>query len=143
MLKKAICTLLLSGMPFVANMALAVEGQFSEFSDSSLVSDNTAPIDINTATAEQLMTLKGIGKKKAQAIIQYRDTHHGFRSIEELDNVKGIGSKLLGANLARITIHTVTTSQNIRIEQSQLSKESPNISEYPYSSYEKCSGNGR
>ena len=44
MLKKAICTLLLSGMPFVANMALAVEGQFSEFSDSSLVSDNTAPI---------------------------------------------------------------------------------------------------
>lgn len=140
MLKKAICTLLLSGMPFVANMALAVEGQFSEFGDSSLVSDNTAPIDINTATAEQLMTLKGIGKKKAQAIIQYRDTHHGFRSIEELDNVKGIGSKLLGANLARIVIGS-TDHENLLQQESGKSNSSLTlISKQPNYSYENCSG---
>ncbi len=143
MLKKAVCTLLLSGMPFVANMALAVEGQFSEFSDSSLISDNTASIDINTATAEQLMTLKGIGKKKAQAIIQYRETHNGFRHIEELDNVKGIGAKLLGANLARITINGINTSQNVRMEQNQVNNVYAIPHEYPHTSYEKCSGNGQ
>jgi len=50
------------------------------------------------------MTLKGIGKKKAQAIIAYREEHNGFRQIEELDNVKGIGPKLLSANLNRLTL---------------------------------------
>ena len=107
MLKKAIFVLLLSGLPFIANMALAVENQITEFSDSAIVIGDQTPIDLNTATAEQLMTLKGIGKKKAQAIIIYREKHHGFQRIEELEQVKGIGPKLLGSNLARLTINNM------------------------------------
>ncbi len=106
MARKAIFTLLLSGLPFIANMALAVENQITGLNNDAIISSDEEPVDLNTATAEQFMTLKGVGKKKAEAIIHYRQQHGGFRSIEELDAVKGIGPKLLAANLARLTIHS-------------------------------------
>ncbi len=51
--------------------------------------------DINTATKSELMSLKGIGAKKAEMIIKYRKEHGKFKSIDELTKVKGIGPKLL------------------------------------------------
>ncbi len=55
------------------------------------------PININTATLEQLMTLPGIGETYARRIIAYREKHGAFRSIGELMNVDGIGEKRLEA----------------------------------------------
>lgn len=49
-------------------------------------------VNINTASAEQLCTLKGIGKSTAQNIINYRNQHGNFETIEDLKNVKGIKS---------------------------------------------------
>lgn len=50
-------------------------------------------ININSATLEQLKELQGIGDQKAKEIINYRDENNGFKSIEDLKNVKGIGEK--------------------------------------------------
>lgn len=52
-------------------------------------------ININTATNEQFATVKGIGVKKAQAIIDYRKEHGNFVSLDDLMNVKGIGEGTL------------------------------------------------
>lgn len=51
-------------------------------------------INLNTATIEQLMELKGIGEKTAGKIIEYRKQHH-FKAVDELVNVKGVGEKTL------------------------------------------------
>ena len=62
-----------------------------------------ASVDINTASVKELSTLKGIGKKKAEAIVAYRETHC-FKSIDELTKVKGIGKKLLQKNKNEIKV---------------------------------------
>lgn len=61
-------------------------------------------IDLNKADASALIgSFKGIGKKRADAIIAYRDSHHGFKSIEELAEVKGIGQHFMTANREKLT----------------------------------------
>jgi competence protein ComEA len=49
------------------------------------------PIQLSSATAEQLDALPGIGPATAQKILDYRAEHGAFRSVEELDDVSGIG----------------------------------------------------
>lgn len=53
-----------------------------------------AAVNINTASKDELATLKGIGAKKAEAIVDYRTKHGKFQSIEDLKKVNGIGTKL-------------------------------------------------
>ena len=66
--------------------------------------ENMAPININTATQELLELLPGIGPKKAAAIIQYRQEIGGFRCVEELLEISGIGEKTLEKLLPYITV---------------------------------------
>jgi competence protein ComEA len=55
-------------------------------------SSPSAPLDLNTATAEQLDTLPGIGPVTAQKILDYRQAHGPFHSVAELEGVPGIGA---------------------------------------------------
>lgn len=53
------------------------------------------PIDLNRADAQQLMQLPGIGEVKAAAILAYRAEHGAFRTVEELDEVRGISTRMV------------------------------------------------
>ncbi len=59
-------------------------------------------VDINSANAEELATLKGIGAKKAERILKYRETKC-FKDIQALKEIKGIGKKILKKNSGNIS----------------------------------------
>ena len=61
-------------------------------------------INVNTATAEELTTLPGIGQARAKAILSYRTEKGGFRSIEELKEIEGIGDKMFERIKDRVRI---------------------------------------
>jgi competence protein ComEA len=50
-----------------------------------------AALNINTATQSELEGVKGLGPEKSKAIIKYRETHGNFKTLDDLDNVKGFG----------------------------------------------------
>jgi competence protein ComEA len=62
------------------------------------------PVNLNTATLEQLDTLDGVGPATAKKILDYRTEHGGFGSVEELDQIPGIGEKRLAALRERVRV---------------------------------------
>lgn len=64
-----------------------------------------APVDINTADAAALAeAIKGVGPKKAEAIVAYRKEHGPFKSVDDLTKVPGINTKLLENNRQNMTV---------------------------------------
>lgn len=61
-------------------------------------------IDINTATFDELVSLKGIGKKKANKILQYRKKHKCFKDLKEFKKVKGIKKKTIKKNKNNLVV---------------------------------------
>ena len=89
-MSRALCVLL------VAVCLCAVSTDASAQSKASSGKAAAAPVSVvnlNTATASQIATLPGIGETAAQRIIEYREKNGGFKKVEELMNVKGIGEK--------------------------------------------------
>ena len=71
------------------------------------------PVDINTATAEQLSdSLQGVGPQKAAAIVAYREQNGPYRSPADLTKVKGIGESLLEKNRGLISFGQTEAAAN-------------------------------
>ena len=86
---------------------------FSSISSAENTKDNNVTlnttqaldrIDINVADSKVLSLLKGVGMKKAQAIIKYRNENGKFISVNDLLNVNGIGEKIIAQNKTKLTI---------------------------------------
>lgn len=69
-----------------------------------VVSAGDKLVNINTATAEELATAKGIGDAKAEAIVAYREQNGPFKSVDDLTQVKGIGPQLLARLRPQVTV---------------------------------------
>jgi competence protein ComEA len=65
-----------------------------------------APVNLNTATAEQLATIPGVGPKMAERILDYRTKNGGFKKVEDLMNVSGVGEKSFLKMKPLITVGT-------------------------------------
>ncbi len=65
---------------------------------------NKGPININTATCEELQTLPGIGEVIAQRIVDYRTENGNFQTVQDIANVDGIGAKRLEDIIDLITV---------------------------------------
>jgi len=83
-------------------------GQFS-YKDNKAISDfdsarQARRVNINTATLEELETLKGVGERIARRIADHRSSKGAFSSVEDLSSVKGVGQKILAENRDRLTV---------------------------------------
>ena len=67
--------------------------------------DEGTRVSINTASAEALaQAMNGVGLKKAQAIVSYREEYGPFKTVDDLKQVPGMGSSLVERNLAHLTL---------------------------------------
>lgn len=70
---------------------------------SSVSSQSGTTIDLNTADVKTLSkSVKGIGKKRAEAIIKYRQEHGKFKSVNELSEVPGLGEKFVLSHMSKL-----------------------------------------
>lgn len=73
----------------------------------------TFPVDLNTATAEELQALPGIGETRAAAIVAYREEHGPFTYVEDLLAVSGIGEGILANMMDYITVGEQDNGKNL------------------------------
>jgi competence protein ComEA len=101
-LSKVLLIVCLSFTAFYTSATSSDEAKQNEQAESVITA--TKMVNINKANETTFATLKGIGLKKAQAIVLYRTTHGEFKNLDDLLKVKGIGQHVINQNKARLAI---------------------------------------
>ncbi|WP_429126590.1 ComEA family DNA-binding protein [Aeromonas veronii] len=96
--------MLLSALPLFTLPSQAADKAAPKQTTTAEVAKETGKLNINTATLAELTSLKGIGDKKAQAIVDYREKQGKFTSVDQLADVNGIGPATLEANRDMIIV---------------------------------------
>src|SRR5690606_10647541 len=99
---KSISALIVTVFLLVISASFATAADKTPSAQAAATASIHEPVNINTADVETLAQLKGVGSKKAQAIVAWRDANGGFTSIEQLLEVKGIGEATLEANREKL-----------------------------------------
>ena len=76
----------------------------AEFAVAGSAPNMTEPVDLNSATVEELTSLPGIGKIMAERIVAFRNEHGPFTRVEDLLKIKGIGEKSFGKLRDRVKV---------------------------------------
>ena len=92
-------------------LAFALALFFSTTAAHAAGPSTSGVVNVNSATAEELALLPGVGPTKAQAIIRYRTEHGAFKRVEDLAAVKGIGEKGLEKLRPHVALEGKTTVQ--------------------------------
>jgi competence protein ComEA len=90
-----------------------------------------AAVNINTATKEELTTLKGVGEKRAQEIIDYRKKHGNFKSVDELEKVPGIGPGLMKQIRSDVTVTGKTSTDKSKAGEEKGKSTTAKTAEAP------------
>ncbi|QSR48894.1 ComEA family DNA-binding protein [Aeromonas veronii] len=96
--------MLLSALPLFTHPSQAADKVVPKQAITVAAKQESGKVDINTATLAELTSLKGIGDKKAQAIVDYREKQGKFTSVDQLADVNGIGPATLEANRDMIIV---------------------------------------
>jgi competence protein ComEA len=99
-MSRALCALLVAVCLCAASAASAQ----SKAPSGKAAAAPAGIVNLNTATVSQITTLPGIGETAAQRIVEYREKNGGFKKVEELMNVKGIGEKSFLKLKALVTV---------------------------------------
>ena len=92
------------GVGLVATAASAQESARPAAKAATASAASGTLINLNTASVAQLETLPGVGKSTAERILEYRQKNGGFKKVEDLMNVRGIGEKSFLKMKALITV---------------------------------------
>ncbi|MGL5608510.1 MAG: ComEA family DNA-binding protein, partial [Aeromonas veronii] len=104
LMKKLSAVMLLACLPLFSQPVLAADKATPKQTTTASVAKETGKLNINTATLAELTNLKGIGDKKAQAIVDYPEKQGKFTSVDQLADVNGIGPATLVANRDMIIV---------------------------------------
>ncbi len=100
----SICLIVGLGVNAWRKLHGGIRVEVRRFREGGAAGETRERINVNSASREELMKLKGVGKVTAGRILDYRASHGAFSSPDELAHVKGVGTKVVIDNRDRITV---------------------------------------